>query len=75
MFSPELPAALKKLILNCLNKNPKERAKIAQLATDAWVTNDGTEPLVLASLHFPNVDKEEVDQAIAERVKDKPSGQ
>ena len=61
--------------MKCLNKNPKERADIAQLTEDSWVTNNGTEPLVLATMQFPNVDKEEVDRAIAELVKDKPAGQ
>lgn len=61
--------------MKCLKKNPKERANITQLTTDPWLTRNGSEPLVLATVQFPNVDKEEVDGAIAELKKDKSTDQ
>ena len=51
-LAPHLSAELIALLSRMLHKNPRQRPTIAELRQDAWVTNNGAEPM-LQQEHLP----------------------
>ncbi|KAF3847537.1 hypothetical protein F7725_020565 [Dissostichus mawsoni] len=63
---PSISDALKGLIERMLDKNPESRITIPEMKLDAWVTENGSDPLPLEEEHCTAVEvtEEEVQQGV-----------
>lgn len=66
-FRADIPEGLKKLILKCLVRNPKERANIGQLAVDPWLTDNGADPLTVQSNEPININRDDLQSVLVLR--------
>ncbi|KAK5929568.1 hypothetical protein CgunFtcFv8_010791 [Champsocephalus gunnari] len=64
--TPSISDALKGLIERMLDKNPESRITIPEIKLDAWVTENGSDPLPLEEEHCTAVEvtEEEVQQGV-----------
>ncbi|KAF4073051.1 hypothetical protein AMELA_G00254370 [Ameiurus melas] len=64
--TPTISEGLKNLILKMLDKDPNTRITIPQIKLDAWLTQDGTDPLPLEEEHCTVVEvtEEEIQNSV-----------